>query len=261
MKDYKGYLFDIDGTLLLGDVLISGAKEKIEELRKKGKTIGFYTNNSSKNPKSYIEKFKKLGIDIELKEVITAGVVLADYLKNSCKNKKIFIVGTKDYKNYCKNLDINIVDENDEFEFSEIDIVAVTLDSELNYKKLEIACELLHGDVEYLAANEDLVYPVQGGIFLPDCRAICNMIELCIKKTPKYFGKPKKIMLDYALKNLSLEKDEVVIVGDRLYTDIASGNINGCNTILVLTGEATKDSESIYKPMYTIDSVAEIKIY
>ena len=258
MKDYKGYLFDIDGTIVLGDVLIPGAKEKIEELRKCGKKIGFYTNNSSKNPKSYIEKFTKLGIETELKEIITAGGVLADYLKNSCKDKKIFMVGTKDYKNYCKDLEIQILDENDEFDFSEIDIVVVTLDSELNYKKLEIACKLLHRNVEYLAANEDLVYPVEDGVFLPDCRAICNIIELCTKKIPKYFGKPKKAMLDYALRNLNLLKDEVVIVGDRLYTDIASGYINGCDTILVLTGEAKRDSKSVYNPTYILDSVADI---
>lgn len=258
MKHYKGYLFDIDGTIVLGDVLIPGSKEKIEELRKLGKKIGFYTNNSSKNPNSYIKKFAKLGIETELREIITAGGVLADYLKNSCKGKKIFMVGTKDYKNYCKDLEIQIFDENDEFDFSEIDIVVITLDSELNYKKLEIACKLLHGNVEYLAANEDLVYPIEGGVFLPDCRAICNMIELCTKKTPKYFGKPKKEMLDYALKNLNLLKDEVVIVGDRLYTDIASGYINGCDTILVLTGEAKRDSESIYNPTYILESVANL---
>lgn len=258
MKDYKGYLFDIDGTIVLGDVLIPGAKEKIEELRKCGKRIGFYTNNSSKNPKSYIEKFTKLGIETELKEIITAGGVLADYLKNSCKDKKIFMVGTKDYKNYCKDLEIQILDENDEFDFFEIDIVVVTLDSELSYKKLEIACKLLHRNVEYLAANEDLVYPVEDGVFLPDCRAICNIIELCTKKNPKYFGKPKKAMLDYALRNLNLLKDEVVIVGDRLYTDIASGYINGCDTILVLTGEAKRDSKSVYNPTYILDSVADI---
>lgn len=258
MKDYKGYLFDIDGTIVLGDVLIPGAKEKIEELRKCGKKIGFYTNNSSKNPKSYIEKFTKLGIKTELKEIITAGGVLADYLKNSCKDKKIFMVGTKDYKNYCKDLEIQILDENDEFDFSEIDIVVVTLDSELSYKKLEIACKLLHRNVEYLAANEDLVYPVEDGVFLSDCRAICNIIELCTKKIPKYFGKPKKAMLDYALRNLNLLKDEVVIVGDRLYTDIASGYINGCDTILVLTGEAKRDSKSVYNPTYILDSVADI---
>lgn len=258
MKDYKGYLFDVDGTMVLGNILIPGAKEKIEELRKCGKKIGFYTNNSSNNPKSYIEKFKKLGVEAELKEIITAGVVLADYLANNCKNRKIFMVGTKEFKEYCKEMGIQIFDEKDEFNFSEIDIVVVTLDSELNYKKLEVACKLLHGNVEYLAANEDLVYPVEGGVFLPDCRAICNIIELCTKKTPKYFGKPKKVMLDYALKNLNLSKEETVIVGDRLYTDIASGYINGCDTILVLTGEATKDSKSVYKPTYILDSVADI---
>lgn len=258
MKDYKGYLFDIDGTIVLGDILIPGAKEKIEELRECGKKIGFYTNNSSKNPKSYIGKFKKLGIEVELKEVITAGAVLADYLVNNCKNKKIFMVGTKDFKEYCKGMGVKILDEEDEFDFSEIEIVVVTLDSELNYKKLEIACKLLHGDVEYLAANEDLVYPVEDGVFLPDCRAICNIIELCTKKIPKYFGKPKKVMLDYALRNLNLSKEETVIVGDRLYTDIASGYTNGCDTILVLTGEATKDSKSVYKPTYILDSVADI---
>lgn len=258
MIDYKGYLFDIDGTLVLGDEIIPGAKEKLEELRKKGKKIGFYTNNSSKNPEKYIEKFESLGIQVKIEEVITAGVVLADYLKNNYIGKKIFMVGTEDYKNYCKECGIDIVDEEDEFQHSEIDVLVITLDSELNYKKLELACRLLKNDIEYFAANEDLSYPIEGGIFLPDCKCICDMIKSCTQKEPRYFGKPRGIMLDFALDKLNLEKNEVVIVGDRLYTDIASGNLNGCDTILVLTGEATGNEHTPYRPTYIKESIRNI---
>ncbi|WP_426711246.1 HAD-IIA family hydrolase [Cetobacterium sp. SF1] len=258
MKEYKGYLFDIDGTILLGNTIIPGAKEKIEELRKAGKKIRFFTNNSSKTPESYVEKLEKLGIKTQLKEIITAGIVLLDYIQKQYRDKNIFIVGTEEYKNLYRKMGINIIDNIKDFNNNKIDILIVALDTELNFKKIEIACKLLQKNILYFAANEDLVYPIENKVFLPDCKALCNMIELCTGKQPIYFGKPNNIILEYALTSLFLKKEEVVIVGDRLYTDIACGNLNNCDTILVLTGEGTITEKSIYKPTYIFDSIKNI---
>lgn len=258
MRQYKGYLFDIDGTILLGNSIIPGSKEKIEELRKNGKKIGFFTNNSSKNPEKYVEKFKEFGIDSKLDEIITAGIVLLSHIEKNYKDKKVYIIGTEEYKNLYKARGIEVIDDIQDFNNSDIDILIVALDTELNFKKLEIACKLLKKDIKYFAANEDLVYPIENKIYLPDCKAICNLIELCTGKKPIYFGKPNAIMLDFALKQLSLDKEEIVIIGDRLYTDIACGNINNCDTILVLSGEATRTDFTIYKPNYILEDISKL---
>ncbi|MDX8335595.1 HAD-IIA family hydrolase [Candidatus Cetobacterium colombiensis] len=255
MKQYKGYLFDIDGTILLGDTIIPGAKEKIEELRKRGKKIGFFTNNSSKNPKKYMEKFKEFGIESTLDEIITAGIVLLSHIEKNYSNKKVYIIGTEEYKNLYRAKGIHVVDDIQDFKDHNIDILIVALDTELNFKKLETACKLLKKDIKYFAANEDLVYPIENKIYLPDCKAICNMIELCTGKKPIYFGKPNGVMLGFALEKLNLIKEDIVIVGDRLYTDIACGNINDCDSILVLSGEATGKENSPYKPTYILESI------
>lgn len=256
MKQYKGYLFDIDGTILLGNTLIPGAKEKIEELRKNGKKISFFTNNSSKNPKKYVEKFKEFGIESELNEIITAGMVLLSHIEKNYSDKKVYIIGTEEYKDLYRNKGIQVVNEVSDFNNHNIDILIIALDTELDFKKLETACQLLKKDIKYFAANEDLVYPIENKVYLPYCKAICNMIEVCTGKQPIYFGKPNFIMLEYALEKLGLDKKDIVIVGDRLYTDIACGNINNCDTILVLSGEATgKEINAIYKPSYILDSI------
>lgn len=260
MKSYKGYLFDIDGTILLGDTVIPGAKEKIEQLEEAGKRVGFFTNNSSKNPERYVEKFKSMGINVKLEDVITAGIVLLDHIEKNYRDKKVFIVGTEEYKDLYRSKGIEVVDEITDFENTEVEVLILALDTQLTFQKLEIACRLLKKDIQYFAANEDLVFPVEDKVYLPDCKAVANMIELCTDKKPIYFGKPSGIMLGYALEKLNLQKEESVIVGDRLYTDIACGNMNGCDTILVLTGEATGDESYFYKPTYVLDGVKDIEI-
>ncbi|MGL5662906.1 MAG: HAD-IIA family hydrolase, partial [Cetobacterium sp.] len=130
MKQYKGYLFDIDGTILLGNTLIPGAKEKIEELRKNGKKISFFTNNSSKNPKKYVEKFKEFGIESELNEIITAGMVLLSHIEKNYSDKKVYIIGTEEYKDLYRNKGIQVVNEISDFNNHNIDILIIALDTE-----------------------------------------------------------------------------------------------------------------------------------
>ncbi|MGL5204067.1 MAG: HAD-IIA family hydrolase [Cetobacterium sp.] len=258
MKQYKGYLFDIDGTILLGDTLIPGAKEKIDELKKSGKKVAFFTNNSSKNPQRYVEKFRTVGMDVVVEDIITAGIVLLNHIKKNYKDKKVFIIGTEEYKNLYREIGVEVVENITDFKNPNVDIVIVALDPELNFQKLEMACRLLKNDVKYFAANEDLVYPVEDKVYLPDCKAICNMLELCTGKVPIYFGKPNSIMLSYALERIDLDKEEIAIVGDRLYTDIACGTLNNCDTILVLTGEATGQEKTDFKPTYILETIKDI---
>lgn len=263
MKNKKLYLFDIDGTLILGNKPIDGAEKVIKEIREKGKKLMLFTNNSSRTRAEYVEKFKKMNIDILEEEIVTAGYMLGEYLIEKKDNPSIFLVGTKSLKKLLEDMGVKVIEEPQKIGGRyNVDYVAVALDSELNYQKIVTACELLSEGVEYLAANPDFVYPVEGGKFLPDCGAICKMLEYAVKRKPLFLGKPSREILDYCIKKNGVSKGETVIVGDRLYTDIACGYDNSCDTILVLTGESKREDvkNSPYKPDYILESIKDIEI-
>ena len=264
MKNKKLYLFDIDGTLILGNRPIDGAKEKLDEIKKAGKKFILFTNNSSRTKKQYIEKFKKMDMEISEDEIITAGYTLGRYLTAEKKSPVVYVVGTESFKELLTDMGITVVETPEKIAGKyHIDYVIVGLDSELNYEKITTACKLLtQKDVGYLAANPDLVYPVENGVFLPDCGSICKMLEYAVKRVPRYFGKPYSEILDYSLEMAGVSKEETVIIGDRLYTDIACGCDNGCDTILVLTGEASKAEGETgdCQPDLILESVRDIEV-
>lgn len=263
MKNKKLYLFDIDGTLILGNKPINGAEDIISEIRRKGKKFMLFTNNSSRTRLEYVEKFKKMNIKIFEEEIVTAGYMLGEYLIEKKTNPSVYLVGTKSLKKLLENMGVKIVEEPQKINGKyDVDYVAVALDSELNYQKITTACELLSEGVEYVAANPDFVYPVEGGKFLPDCGSICKMLEYAVKRKPLFLGKPSREILDYCIKKNGVSKEETVIIGDRLYTDIACGYDNGCDTILVLTGESKREDikDSPYKPDFILESIKDIKI-
>lgn len=264
MKDKKLYLFDLDGTLILGKNIIDGTLELLEDIKKAGKDFMIFTNNSSRTRAQYVEKLAKLGIKVKEEDVVTAGYITGQYLVDN-GNKNIYVVGTEKFKELLRGFGLNVVDEPTKKDgHFDLDAVIVGLDSELNYSKLTKACEILtcEKDIAYIGANPDMVYPVEDGVFYPDCRSICKLLSFAVGREPKYLGKPFNEILDYCTDVKKVKKEDVVIVGDRLYTDIACGFNNGCDTILVLTGEAKIEDvkETEFKPTLVLNSVKDIQI-
>lgn len=263
MENKKLYLFDLDGTLLLGDQVIDGAIEAINKIREAGKKFLIFTNNSSRTRKQYVEKLTKLGFNIKEDEIVTAGYITGKYLIK--KNKKnIYVLGTKKFKEMLEELGLNVVENPIKIDGKyNVDAVVLGLDTELTYEKLQTACNLLQdSNLTYIGANPDLVFPVENGIFYPDCGSIAKMLFYSVKRFPKFLGKPHHEILDYCLEKKGVSKDETVIIGDRLYTDIACGQENGCDTILIFSGEARKEDliNSEYQPTLFLDSIKELKI-
>ena len=253
MEDKELYLFDLDGTLILGNQVIDGAIEAINKIREQGKKLVIFTNNSSRTRMQYVEKLAKLGI----------GYITGKYLLN--KNKRaIYVLGTEKFKEMLKEMGLIVVENPKKIDGKyNIDAVVLGLDSELNYEKIKTVCKLLQDpEMTYIGANPDMVYPVEDGIFYPDCGSIAKMISYSTRRVPKFLGKPYHEIFDYCLEKNSVSKDKVIIVGDRLYTDIACGQENGCDTVLVLTGEAKREDliNSEYQPTAVIDSIKELKI-
>ncbi len=257
MKQKKLFLFDIDGTLAVGNSLYEGSKELLEYIEKIGGKSYFITNNSTKSGKDYVDKFQKcFSLKTNEGDFVTSGLMTILFLKEHFQDKLIYVLGTSSLIQELKRNHLHITEEMD----PDIDCILVAYDSELSYKKLTVASEvLLTLDVPYYATNPDLRCPIDFG-FIPDCGAICNMLKDTTDRIPVYLGKPNKDVVSYCMRESGFSKEETVVVGDRLYTDIACGINAGVDTALVFTGEAKpKDlADTHYPPTYTFDTIKDL---
>ena len=254
LLDKKLFLFDIDGTISVGDTLFDGTLDLLHYIDSIGGKAYFITNNSTKSTSSYIEKFAKWNIPTTANQFMTAGYVSMKYLQNNFGKGKIYVVGTKSYIKELRANGLNITEEADD------DVVAVMIafDDEVTYDKLYKACKLLsEKDIPYIGTNPDLCCPAPFG-FVPDCGSICAMVDNSVGRKPLYIGKPNRLMVDLCVQDSGFSYDETVVVGDRLYTDIAVGINAGVETIAVLTGETTQeeiDETTSFYPSYVFKDV------
>lgn len=253
----KLFLFDIDGTLAVGDSLYEGSAALLEYIDSIGGKSCFITNNSTKSNLDYVKKFQSVyGLDTTEDQFVTSGFMTLKFLKENYADQKIYVQGTESFLAELRKNNLCITDKCEEG----IACVVVAYDSELNYEKLSETCKvLLTMDVPFYGTNPDLRCPIEFG-FVPDCGAICDMITATTDKVPTYLGKPSATVVDYCLEQTGFSREETLVVGDRLYTDIACG-INGkVDTCVVLTGEAKKADleDTPYQPTYTYDCIADL---
>jgi HAD superfamily hydrolase (TIGR01457 family) len=256
LNDKKCFLLDMDGTIYLGDKLIDGADKFLEELAKKNIRYIFLTNNSSKNKRSYLEKLNKMGIVTDIENIFTSGEATIIYLNKIKKGAKIFLLGTPALEDEFSRAGFILTKDRDQ----KIDFVILGFDTTLTYEKLWIACEYLSEGVKYIATHPDFNCPLDGGKFMPDIGAMMALIKASTGKDPVVIGKPNRYIVDAVLEKYKLNKEDLVIVGDRLYTDIRTGTENGIDSILVMSGETDKEmlDKTEFVPKYVFDSVKNI---
>ncbi|MBO5772355.1 MAG: HAD-IIA family hydrolase [Clostridia bacterium] len=252
LKNKKLFLFDQDGTLYNADRLFVGAKEMVAYANKVGKAV-FVTNNSSKSVADYVNKLKNMGIDCSSSDFYTSTDATIAYLKANHFGAKVYCVGTDSLCSQLRQGGICLVEKED------ADLLLVGYDTQLTYQKLIDASWLLTKDVPFVATNCDLVCPIDFG-FVPDCGSFCQMLTIATGKKPTYVGKPSKEMANFAMEKFGYTKDETLILGDRLYTDIACGANAGIETVCFLSGEATLGDIADYptKPTYVFQDVAQL---
>ncbi len=250
----KLFLFDIDGTLAVGDTLFEGSRQLLKHIQKIGGKAYYITNNSTKSGDDYVKRFRQV-FDLESTEdlFITSGYMTIQFLKEHFVGQKIFVLGTSSFVAELSKNGLTITETPD----ADVSCVVVAYDSELNYQKLVNVCQILSTmDVPYYATNPDLCCPIDFG-FIPDCGAICNMIECSTGKKPIYLGKPSRDVVDLCVAASGFTPEETIVVGDRMYTDILCGVNAGVDTCVLYTGEATNEevAESSYKPTYEFENV------
>ena len=254
LKNKKLFLLDMDGTIYLDNDLFDGTIDFLNKVKEKGGRYIFMTNNSSKSVDKYIEKLAGMGIVATSDDFVTSVNATVIYLKE--KNyKKLYAFGTKSFKGQLKENGLNITEKLED----DIDCLCMGFDTELTFQKLEDACILLNRGVDYIATNPDWVCPTWYGS-VPDCGSVASMLYNATKRNPRFIGKPHPEMVYLSMEKCGFNKEETVVIGDRVYTDIASGVNAGVDTILVLSGEGTiKDAEeSDTKPKYIIDNIRKV---
>lgn len=266
MKDYLGkdysvlkwkklWLFDMDGTIYLGDSIFDSTITLLDKIKANGGRYVFVTNNSSKDKTAYIEKLAKMGIDAMAEDFYTSADETAKLLKQNFNNSLIYAQGTTAFINGLKEEGLHITTEYDE----KAKCVVVGYDTELTYKKLTDTCKMLKRDLPYYATNPDWVCPTEWGS-VPDCGSMCFGIEKATGRTPIYIGKPDKRIIESAIEKFGFQRIDTVVVGDRIYTDIASAVNAGVDSVLVFSGESTRQTlqESEIKPTFALDSIKDI---
>jgi HAD superfamily hydrolase (TIGR01450 family) len=235
---YEGYVFDLDGTIYLGDELLPGAKRLILKLRELGKRVIFVSNNPTKDPGMYAEKLGELGLKTPASEIVNTVVTMTRWLLRDHPDATVFPISEKPLKHSLSEAGIRMSEEP-----REIDIVIASYDRTFDYRKLQIAFDAIwfYRRATLVTTNPDRYCPLPGGRGEPDAAAIVAAIEACTRtKCQINVGKPDPIMLETIMDLIGLDAKECVISGDRLYTEIQMAKLAGMPSAVVLTGETTE---------------------
>ena len=255
LASQKLFLFDMDGTLYLGDRLFDFTKPLLREICRTGGKYLFMTNNSSKSVADYIKKLEKLGIPTTREDFITSSQATAYYLHKHHEGQRLYVCGTKSLKEELRSEGFTVTEQ-----VEDTDCIVMGFDTELTFQKLhDVSYLLLTRELPYIATNPDLVCPTEFGS-VPDCGSVCGMIFNATGKRPVVIGKPSPLMPQLAMDRLGYSKEQTCVVGDRIYTDVKSGLNAGITGILVMSGETTPEilAESQDKPHLVLESAKEI---
>lgn len=254
LYEKKLFLLDMDGTIYLGNRLFDFTLPFFKCIAKMGAKHIFLTNNSSKSAELYLKKLKSMNIPAAPNNLITSTHATAGYLKKHYGNKPVYASGTAAFSQELANLGINITND-----MEAPAALVMGYDTELTFQKLENMCILLGKDIGYVASNPDWTCPTEYG-YVPDCGSIAQALKHATGKEPVFIGKPMPAMIDMALEQSGVSKEETLIIGDRLYTDVACGLNAGVDAALVLSGESTEEDlkTSPHKPDYVFKDLGEL---
>jgi arabinose operon protein AraL len=228
---HRGWLFDLDGTVYLGEALLPGAAETIAALRADGRRVAFLSNKPLYTRADYAEKLSGLGIPTSVDEVVNSSIVLARHLRKLDPGAPVFVIGEPPLVGELREHGFEVREDAD------VRWVVIAFDRTFDYAKLNTALQAVRRhDARLIATNPDRTCPVEGGE-IPDCAGMTAAVEAVTGKTVEVVvGKPSPIILQVALEGLGVEARDCVIVGDRIETDIVMGKRLGLGTVLVLSG-------------------------
>lgn len=252
---YDAYIFDLDGTVYLGEALLPTAGETIRHLRHLGKRVVFLSNNPTHTRQDYAAKLTRLGLPTPPEDIINSSIVMVDFLRRHLPQARLFLIGEAPLEEELQGAGFELSDRADR-----VDAVIASFDRVFVYRKLQIAFDAIRAGARFFATNADRYCPVPGG-GEPDAGAIIAAIEACTNtKVEAVVGKPSLYMAEAVLSLLTLAPDRCLMTGDRLETDVQMGLAAGMATALTLTGatgEAELEESSI-RPAYVLRQLGDL---
>ena len=252
---FDAYLFDLDGTVTLGDALLPTAGETITRLRAAGRRTLFLSNNPSRTAADYAARLTRLGLPTPAGDVVNSSLVMIDFLKRQMPGARLFVVGEASLCGELAAAGFDLADE-----AAGVDAVIASFDRTFTYRKLQIAFDAIRGGARFFATNSDRYCPTPDG-GQPDAAAMIAAIEAATNtQVEAVVGKPSPIMAEAALARLGLPPERCLMTGDRLETDVLFGLNVGMAAALTLTG-ATSEAEaaaSSIRPTYMMRTLNEL---
>lgn len=252
----RGFIFDLDGTVYLGDTMIEGAAEAIRTLRERGDKVIFLSNKPIATRQSYAEKLTKMGIPATLDDVLNSSQIVAKYLRGHLrKGESVYVIGEEPIFEELEQHGVPLTNNSDK-----ADYVVLSWDRKFTYDKLNNAYQAAVRGASIIASNPDATCPSDEGQ-LPDTGTFIAALENALGRSIDLVaGKPSRLAAEAAVEALNLPKEQCYMVGDRLETDIKMGHDYGMNTVLVLTGISTKEmAERVpYRPKYILPSIKDV---
>ncbi len=247
-KKYNNFVVDIDGTTFKKEIPIDGTRSFLKNIKKRNKKIVFLSNNSSLDFDSFKKLFEKVNFKINKSNIINSTDVLIKYLKDN-KIKKVYASGNGKFLNELKKNFIIVTKKHP-------DVVIVSYDDEINYKKLQILCELLNKGIKLIATHNDNYYPSINGP-IPDAGSILSLIETTTGKKPsKIFGKPSA-----EIKKLLNIKGKTLVIGDKINKDILfAKNCHYDSALILSEDEVITDNKKQKKlnPNFVLSSIKDL---
>ena len=252
IRSKAGFIIDMDGVIYHGNKLLPGVTDFLVWLEESGKKYLFLTNSSERTPKELQEKLKRLGITVGEDHFYTSALATASFLSNQRPNGSAFIIGDAGliHALYSVGYTVNNVNP---------DYVVVGDTHSYNFEKIELAINLVIRGAKLIGTNPDVSGPVENGI-TPSTKALVAPIEIVTGKKAYYVGKPNPLMMRIALKRLGVKREDAIVIGDRMDTDVRCGLESEIDTLLVLSG--ITDREGIdqfpYRPHYILNGIIDL---
>lgn len=252
----KLVLLDMDGTVYLGNNLFPCVPKVFSFLKENNIDFVFLTNNSSHSKEFYEKKMNKMGVKCDSHNFYTSIETTIKYLKDH-NYKTLYVLGVKSFK---EKLSKEFILVNEFNKDKPVDVVLSSFDTEVNYDELRIASLYLQVGSKFLATNMDYRCPIEDGFYIPDCGGISKLLEMASNVSPTFLGKPSPEMIYQVEEIFNVKPEEVILVGDRYYTDICAGINAGIDTLAVLTGETTLEEfeNADCKPTYIRESIEDL---
>lgn len=256
----KHFILDLDGTTYRGSEVFKYTLDFIHTLHEIGIGYTFLTNNSSCSVAEYLHKLRKMGLVIKADQIYTSSLATIDYLKSEHPDvEKLYVLGAEGLKMELRAAGYKTIGEG---LTENPDVVIVGFDTTLTFEKLCRAGYWVQKNILYIATHPDRVCPTNQPTILLDCGAICAALKEATGRNPDMIlGKPNQIMIEGIIERHGINKSELAMIGDRLYTDMEMAHQAGIVGILVLTGETKREDLVDYPnpPDLIVDNLFDLK--